>query len=262
KHIDNGNSNNSKDSFGGGFDDLMEDLLREMDNMQAPSAQNKGNSEQKSNHSKNSSSSEKKGVPSDICAYCNLQVNSSPMRALGRSWHPHHLLCAKCKKPIDPNVGHVEREGKVYCPNDFTDLFFPKCRRCNLPVEREAISASDGKLEGKWHVKCFSCHTCSKEFPDGSFYVFDNAPYCKRHYHKLNNSLCGDCDEPIEGPCAETDEGWRYHPNCFVCTECRDPLTDAYYSFEEKHYCETHIMEIQRRRKIRAEKRQTLYRNI
>lgn len=139
------------------------------------------------------------------------------MWALGKTWHSNHLLCAQCRKPIDPNVGHVERDGSVYCPEDFANLFLPKCRRCNLPVEREAVSASDGKLEGKWHVKCFGCHTCYKPFPDKSFYVFDNAPYCRRHYHKLNNSLCKTCDEPIEGPCVQTIEGWRYHPSCFVC---------------------------------------------
>lgn len=80
------------------------------------------------------------------------------MWALNKSWHSHHLLCAKCRKPIDPNIGHVEKEGRVYCPRDFTDIFLPKCRRCNLPVEKEAVSASDGKLEGKWHVNCFGCH--------------------------------------------------------------------------------------------------------
>ncbi|CAG8556367.1 23916_t:CDS:2 [Cetraspora pellucida] len=231
--MNKGISDDSKELFGSGFDDLMEDLMREMDNMQTPT----------SGHVKNKASSGRKEV--HTCAYCNLPIDSSPMWALNKSWHSYHLLCTQCHKPIDPNVGHVERNGKVYCPNDFADLFLPKCRRCHLPVEREAVSASDGKLEGKWHVKCFNCHTCSQPFPDKSFYVFNNAPYCKWHYHKLNNSLCRNCDDPIEGPCAQTVEGWRYHPN-----------------FENKQYCEIHIMEIQRKRKIRAEKRRTLFQNI
>ncbi|CAG8524142.1 10861_t:CDS:10 [Diversispora eburnea] len=215
----------SSTKSGSGFDDLMEDLLREMDNMQTPSQKIK-----------------------DICAYCNKPIgDSSPLWALGKSWHSHHLLCAECKKPINPDIGHVEKEGRVYCPDDFTNLFLPKCRRCKLPVQKEAITASDGKLEGKWHVTCFGCH---------------NAPYCKRHYHKLNNSLCRKCDQPIEGPCAQTDEGWRYHPGCFVCYRCQYPLTDVYYIYDNEHYCETHIMEIQQRQQIRAEKRQTMFRNI
>ncbi|CAJ0843077.1 12993_t:CDS:10, partial [Entrophospora sp. SA101] len=194
----------------------------------------------------------------NICAYCDSKINSSPMWALDKAWHPHHLLCTSCQKPIDPNEGHVEKNGKVYCPRDYAENFLPKCRRCGLSVEKEAVSASDGKLQGKWHVECFNCHSCYKPFPDKSFYVFNNAPYCKRHYHKLNNSLCRQCDDPIEGPCAQTVEGWRYHPRCFVCINCAIPLTDIYYSFENQQYCETHILEIQRRRKIRAEKRMTI----
>src|SRR5579883_3371204 len=94
----------------------------------------------------------------NIVFYSKHPITLSPMWALGKAWHPEHLLCAHCKKPIDPNVGHVERNGNVYCPTDFAHLFLPKCRSCGLPVEREAVGSSDGKLEGKWHVKCFGCH--------------------------------------------------------------------------------------------------------
>ncbi|CAJ0903229.1 13009_t:CDS:2, partial [Entrophospora sp. SA101] len=39
----------------------------------------------------------------NICAYCDSKINSSPMWALDKAWHPHHLLCTSCQKPIDPN---------------------------------------------------------------------------------------------------------------------------------------------------------------
>ncbi|CAG8755654.1 8244_t:CDS:2, partial [Ambispora leptoticha] len=198
---------------GAGFDNLIDDLIKEWDNMDTGSYSNQQNQQHyhapsdvpthsrskssTSNHS-NSNYNNNNQVRMNICGYCNHTIDSSPMWALGRTWHPEHLLCAQCEKPIDPNIGHVERNNKIYCPSDFADLFLPKCRSCGLPVEREAVSASDGKLEGKWHVNCFGCHTCHKPFPDRSFYVFENAPYCKRHYHELNNSLCRNCDEPIE----------------------------------------------------------------
>ena len=86
----------------------------------------------------------------------NGPILSNSLQALNKLWHPHHLLCARCNKPIDPDVGHVEKNNKVYCPHDFTDLFLPKCRACNRPVEK-AVSSSDGKLEGKWHASCFCC---------------------------------------------------------------------------------------------------------
>ncbi|KAF9136345.1 hypothetical protein BGW39_000061 [Mortierella sp. 14UC] len=76
----------------------------------------------------------------------------------------------------------------------------------------------------------------------------------------MNNSLCKTCDEPIEGPCAQTVEGWRFHPHCFSCTECRTPLTDVYYNFENKAYCERDIAIIQRsRNNVRAERRRTFF---
>ncbi|KAK3821227.1 MAG: hypothetical protein J3Q66DRAFT_280502 [Benniella sp.] len=195
-----------------------------------------------------------------VCAGCDGPIQGeTPVYALGQAWHEHHLMCYHCKKPIHQSEGHVEKNGRIYCPKDFNDLFMPKCRACGLPVEKEAVCAQDGKLQGKWHAACFGCHTCKKPFPDKSFYVFGDAPYCRRHYHKLNNSLCKSCDQPIEGPCAQTVEGWRFHPGCFSCVECKEPLTDTYYNFENQAYCERDIMVIQRTRNVRAERRKTFF---
>ncbi|KAF9957756.1 hypothetical protein BGZ72_001422 [Mortierella alpina] len=195
-----------------------------------------------------------------VCAGCDAPIQGeTPIYALGQAWHEHHLSCHQCKKPIQQSVGHVEKNGRVYCPKDFGELFLPKCRACNLPVEKEAVCAQDGKLQGKWHAACFGCQTCRKPFPDKSFYVYGDAPYCRRHYHKLNNSLCKSCDQPIEGPCAQTMEGWRFHPGCFSCIECKTPLTDIYYNFENQAYCEKDIMVIQRTRNVRAERRKTFF---
>ncbi|KAG0050320.1 hypothetical protein BGZ83_004901 [Gryganskiella cystojenkinii] len=195
-----------------------------------------------------------------MCAGCDAPIrDETPVYALGLSWHERHLQCHHCKKPIQSSVGHVEKNNRVYCPKDFGELFLPKCRACGLPVEKEAVCAQDGKLEGKWHAACFGCQTCKKPFPDKSFYVYGDAPYCRRHYHKLNNSLCKSCDQPIEGPCAQTMEGWRFHPGCFSCVECKTPLTDIYYNFENQAYCEKDIMVIQRTRNVRAERRKTFF---
>ncbi|KAG0022518.1 hypothetical protein BGZ82_011005 [Podila clonocystis] len=195
-----------------------------------------------------------------VCAGCEGSILSpdTAVYALGKSWHEHHLSCDHCHKPIQATVGHVEKNGRVYCPGDYGELFLPKCRGCGLMVEKEAVCTQDGKLEGKWHSACFGCHLCKKPFPDKSFYVFGNAPYCRRHYHKMNKSLCKGCDQPIEGSCAQTMEGWRFHPTCFSCVECREPLTDVYYNYENKAYCERDIMIIQRtRHNVRAERRRT-----
>ncbi|CAO3626911.1 unnamed protein product [Cunninghamella blakesleeana] len=198
------------------------------------------------------------------CAACDRPITSNitPIKALGRNYHPGHLKCYHCYCPITEKTGFKERQQRIYCRKDYKELFLPKCRACNLPVEKEAVSAVDGKLKGKWHLDCFGCHTCHQPFPDNTFYVFENLPYCRRHYHQLNNSLCRTCDEPIEGPCAQTTEGWRFHPNCFKCHSCHIPITDVYYMYDRKIYCETHVHQLQQQRNFRAEKRRTQFGRI
>ncbi|KAI7827628.1 hypothetical protein BC939DRAFT_386633, partial [Gamsiella multidivaricata] len=98
--------------------------------------------------------------------------------ALDKPWHEHHLCCYHCLKPIKQSLGHMERNGRVYCIKDYKDLFLPKCRGCGLTVEKDAVCAQDGRLKGKWHAGCFRCGTCKKPFPDKKFYVYNESPYC------------------------------------------------------------------------------------
>ncbi|ORE11718.1 hypothetical protein BCV72DRAFT_197149, partial [Rhizopus microsporus var. microsporus] len=110
-----------------------------------------------------------------------------PIKALGKFYHPGHIKCYHCYDPIDERTGWKEYQGRLYCRSDFKSLFLPKCRACNRPVEKEAVSAMDGKLKGKWHLECFGCHTCHRPFPDNTFYVFEDSPYCLSlsHYRYL-----------------------------------------------------------------------------
>ncbi|KAI8370431.1 uncharacterized protein BYT42DRAFT_582377 [Radiomyces spectabilis] len=156
----------------------------------------------------------------DVCAACDrpITAGTTPIKALGKLYHPGHLKCHHCSEPVS-HRGFKEHQGNVFCRHDYRKLYLPPCRACQQPLNSQVISAVDGSLQGKWHVECFGCHTCHQPFPGNTFYVFDNAPYCKRHYHQLNNSLCRSCDEPIEGACAQTAEGWRFHPSCFDATQ-------------------------------------------
>jgi len=132
-------------------------------------------------------------------------------------------------------------------------MYLPKCRRCNRPIEKQAVSSSDGQLKGKYHRDCFNCHTCHKPFPDKTFYVFDGKPFCDYHYHEANNSLCAapDCGRPIEGPCAVSHAGDRYHPEHLSCEyeddgtgrRCDELLVD-YWEVEGRMLCERHMRRV------------------
>ena len=86
----------------------------------------------------------------------------------------------------------------------------------------------------------FVCKRCSSPFQTADFYVLNDSPYCGRHYHELNDSLCRVCDQGIEGQYLETDEREKYHPRCFTCSGCPTVLEDDYYEVNGKAYCEPH----------------------
>ena len=91
-----------------------------------------------------------------------------------------------------------------------------KCRGCSEVITGKSVSSADGRLTGRWHKQCFVCKTCKEPFPTMDFYVLGNDPYCSRHYHQLNKTLCSNCDRGIEGQYVETEEQ-KFHPHCFNC---------------------------------------------
>ncbi|KAJ3725748.1 hypothetical protein FB446DRAFT_751956 [Lentinula raphanica] len=175
-------------------------------------------------------------------------------------------VCVRCSKRIEdgrwisiesPGVEDVhsgssgekgEKKGKsVLCESCWKNMYLPKCRRCNRPIEKQAVSSSDGQLKGKYHKDCFNCFTCNKPFPDKVFYVYDGRPLCKYHYHEANESLCAaaTCGQPIEGPCAVSHTGDKYHPEHLTCEwdgypKCEVRLNGEYWELEGRMLCERH----------------------
>ncbi|ORX50936.1 hypothetical protein DM01DRAFT_1092392 [Hesseltinella vesiculosa] len=131
------------------------------------------------------------------CAHCHDEIEDHVpvVKALGNYYHPGHINCYECHTPLDDRTSFREHQGRVYCKRDYRKMTLPKCRGCGKTVEKEAVSSKE--LKGKWHVSCFGCQTCHASFPDSTFYIYDSAPYCRRHYHQLNNSLCRSCDDPL-----------------------------------------------------------------
>lgn len=98
------------------------------------------------------------------------------------------------------------------------------CRGCGELIMGKSVSSADGRLTGRYHKPCFVCKTCKEPFQTADFYVMNNHPYCGRHYHQLNDSLCKSCDRGIEGQYLETELKQKFHPHCFTCqVSFRDP---------------------------------------
>ncbi|KAI9823715.1 MAG: hypothetical protein M1832_002272 [Thelocarpon impressellum] len=116
------------------------------------------------------------------------------------------------------------------------------CRGCSEPIKGKSVSSADGRLTGRYHRQCFVCRTCMEPFETATFYVLNNHPYCERHYHKLNGSVCQGCDRGIEGQYLETEKKQKFHQRCFTCQDCRKVLEDDYFDMNGKVYCEQHAV--------------------
>ncbi|KAJ7449947.1 hypothetical protein FB451DRAFT_745033 [Mycena latifolia] len=155
-------------------------------------------------------------------------------------------ICLRCETKIDDGRWVQVDGGGVLCEKCWKNMYLPKCRRCNLPIEKQAVSSSDGQLKGKYHRECFNCHQCHKPFPDKTFYVLGGKPLCAYHYHEANDSLCAAarCGQPIEGPCAVSHAGDRYHPEHMLCEfpgygGCKEKL-EEYWEIDGRMLCERH----------------------
>lgn len=119
------------------------------------------------------------------------------------------------------------------------------CRGCSQPIlaGQKSISSKDGRLTGRYHKQCFACNTCQSPFETADFYVHDDHPFCAKHYHALNGSLCNSCGQGIEGQylaATNTKEqgAEKFHPNCLTCSTCRVSLQNDYFEWNGKAYCE------------------------
>lgn len=116
------------------------------------------------------------------------------------------------------------------------------CKGCSEPIKGKSVSSADGRLTGRYHKACFVCKTCSEPFATATFYVLNDSPYCERHYHQLNNSMCKTCDRGIEGQYLETERRTKYHPHCLTCSDCKTILRHDYFEMNGRVYCERDAM--------------------
>lgn len=125
------------------------------------------------------------------CEGCKKPITGSYTKALGKSWHVEHFVCAVCRKPLEGSAFY-EQDGKAYCEEDYHRLFSPRCSVCNEP------------MRGTYSVN-----------------LWGNS-YCTRHNDEL--SKCYSCGRLI---CARlTGGGVKYGDARTVCNLCRSTAVD------------------------------------
>lgn len=167
------------------------------------------------------------------CAACNGPILDKCVTAMDRTWHPEHFICSSCGHQLADEAFH-EKDGYIYCSNDFFRNFAPKCGGCGQSIIDTFITA----LEKQWHHKCFACHECHVQFTmHSNFYEYEGFPFCELHYHAKRGSLCAACHQPVTGRCI-TAMYKKFHPEHFVCTFCQRQLNKGTFKEEnDKPYC-------------------------
>ncbi|KAI9730847.1 MAG: hypothetical protein M1834_005565 [Cirrosporium novae-zelandiae] len=187
-----------------------------------------------------------------------MPLNRSNTAPPGELQQPRMPFFASPESPIDPAIQHG-RLSPLPPANNRVPMAPPpnrpgtappgrrktlgnrgNCKGCGVLITGKSISSADGRLTGRYHKQCFVCKTCKSPFQTSDFYVLENQPYCERHYHELNGSLCGGCDHGIEGPYIQTHSNKKYHPNCFKCEDCHTSLQNDYFEVNNKVYCSAH----------------------
>ncbi|OXA50003.1 Paxillin [Folsomia candida] len=120
------------------------------------------------------------------CAGCGGPIKDKYVFAMGKYFHPHHFTCSECGKQLKENE-FMEKDGRIYCMDDFLNLFAPKCVACRKPIKEEYCLVA---LEGDWHSNCFRCKDCNCLLEDRNFFEIDGEPYCEQHFHARQ---CPDC---------------------------------------------------------------------
>jgi paxillin len=177
-----------------------------------------------------------------ICAGCIVPFRKGErvVEAVGRRWHPEHLVCEACSEPfLDGKCFGVD--GLPYCTSCHTDLFL-RCDGCGETVEEsdDGLSA----LGKTWHRRCFVCSDCSCAFDDGKFYSRDGRPYCEEHYFENFAPKCAKCARPV------VSDGLRacgavWHKECFCCVTCGVEFADGKFMERDgQPYCEQHFLEM------------------
>ncbi|XP_071480245.1 paxillin-like [Diadema antillarum] len=170
-----------------------------------------------------------------ICAACQKPIVGQIVTALGQTWHVEHFVCAMCPKLLGSQT-FFERDGKAFCEEDYHELFAPKCAYCHGPIKDKCVTA----LDKTWHPEHFFCAQCGKTFGEDGFHEKNGRAYCRDDYFDMFAPRCGGCNRAImENFITALNAQW--HPECFVCAECRVPFHEGdFFDHDGVPYCEMH----------------------
>ncbi|EAY15089.1 LIM domain containing protein [Trichomonas vaginalis G3] len=147
-------------------------------------------------------------------------------------FHKKHFVCKRCGGPLHVPI---TINNDVYCQN-CARMVKPKapiCHQCNGQLTDKPVIVA-GKCFCEEH---FTCAKCGQVLQQNNFVQRSGKFYCPNHAPESPKSVCCVCKLQVEGQNIVRN-GLVFHPECFVCTGCRQNLAHVPYSFiRNKPYC-------------------------
>ncbi|XP_061943415.1 actin-binding LIM protein 2 isoform X15 [Apis cerana] len=94
------------------------------------------------------------------------------------------------------------------------------CQSCKKKCSGEVLRVQDKYF----HIGCFKCAQCNASLAQGGFFAREGSYYCTKDYRERWGTKCAGCGEYVEGDVVTAGDKHAFHPNCFHCQRCRQPL--------------------------------------
>ena len=115
------------------------------------------------------------------------------------------------------------------------------CNKCKKDIESNTIT-----FKGNfYHDECYRCDKCKTSLVGISFVEKNGAPFCKNCSASFAEP-CVSCGEAITSEFLSA-LGSKFHPECFVCSNCKANISSGYASRGGKPYCPSCIRELKKK---------------
>ncbi|PRP79678.1 hypothetical protein PROFUN_12576 [Planoprotostelium fungivorum] len=118
------------------------------------------------------------------CGGCGDPITGQCLNAAGKSFHPEHFACAKCKQPFPNGQFFI---GAPYCEPHYYEASNLLCVECEKPIFTSKCISFEGR---RYHPEHFRCNFCKKNLSGAAYSKQNGKPFCKPCHLKLydNNS--------------------------------------------------------------------------
>mmetsp|Transcript_1898 Transcript_1898/g.3424 ORF Transcript_1898/g.3424 Transcript_1898/m.3424 type:complete len:295 (+) Transcript_1898:45-929(+) len=129
------------------------------------------------------------------CDQCGEKLGEQYLSAANKKLHPECMMCSMCNKPL-LNQKIFEKNGKLYCEEDFAANFREPCAHCKQPIVGEFVEA----LGNRYHPDHLHCDKCGISVVGQEFREFRGKVYCAKDVPKPTRRMLVICSK-----CGETD---------------------------------------------------------